>query len=189
MTHALVPFTHDESYSTLLLGSAVSPGIVRLAGHDRFKNWDIQSAKGQVGATSKLNGDDIGQFEATFYLVTDDPTDPLNDFHKWEDFQRLIQSMTNGATPTALPIYHPDLARNKFTEVSSGGIGGMIHDGNGGAFVTVKFIEYKPPKKKVARKAKAKPGVRQGTTILVKPDPNAKAKAELDALIAVAKQP
>ena len=189
MTHAMIPYIHDESYSTLLLGSAISPGVVTLSGHDRYKKWDTKEAKGQSGATSQLNGDPIGQFDASFYLVVDDLTEDPNQFDLWEDFQRLIESMTNGSAPIALPIWHPDLARNGFTEVSSGGVGGMIHDGRGGAIVVVKFIEYKPPKKKVTRKAKAKPGVRRGVTTLQKPDPNAKAKAELDALVEEARQP
>ena len=137
-------------------------------------------------------GDPIGQFTATFYLAEFGPNGaPTNDFENWEDFQRLIESMTNGPTPIALPIYHPDLARNKFAEVSSGGVGGLVHDGNGGATVTVKFIEYKPPKPKPAAVAKAKPGGGKAAAPgkPAKPDPNAAAKAELAQLTALARQP
>lgn len=183
------PYEQGDDLDFIVLGFTPSPGRVVLSGHDRWENWDIQKAKGQTGATSKLNGRDVGAFTATFYLAHDDLNDSeTNDFDRWEEFQRLIESMTAGPTPIALPIYHPDLARNKFTEVSSGGVGGLVHDGKGGATVAVKFVEYKPAKPKPAAGAKAKPGA-SPTGAPKKPDPNAAAKAELAALIAEAKKP
>lgn len=184
------PYEQGEDLDFIVLGITPSPGRVTLSGHDRWKNWDVQKAKGQVGASSQLNGDDVGTFTATFYLAHDDLTDTeTDDFARWNDFQRLIESMTNGPKPVAMPIYHPDLARNGFTEVSSGGVGGLVHDGKGGATVVVKFIEYKPPKPKPAAKAAAKPGSDGAGGKPAKPDPNAAAKAQLAALVAEAKKP
>jgi hypothetical protein len=185
-----LPYDLDEDISTLVLGTMRSPGVVKLSGHNRNKDWDVKAAKGQTGASSSLNGDPVGQFEAEFYLAGDD-VDSVNgpsDFDVWEDFQRLIESTTNGPTPIALPIYHPDLARNKFTEVTNGGVGGMIHDGKGGAIVKVKFLEYRPPKPKPAAKAQPKPGGDNGAGP-TKPDPNAKAKEELRRLREKANEP
>lgn len=182
------PYEQSEDLDFIVLGLTPSPGRVTLSGHDRWKNWDEQKAKGTVGASNKLNGDDLGKFTATFYLAHDNLDDnETNDFELWEEFQRLIESMTNGPHPIALPIYHPDLARNKFTDVSSGGIGGLVHDGKGGATVVVKFVEYKPAKPKPAAGATAKPGATSGPK--AKPDPNAAAKAQLAALVAEAKKP
>lgn len=185
------PYELDEDLDFIVLGVTPSPGMVKLSGHDRFKNWDVQGAKGTTGASSNLNGDPIGQFTATFYLASfDDKGLPTGDFENWENFRRLIESMTDGPTPTAMPIYHPDLAANKFSEVSSGGIGGAVHDGLGGVSYAVKFIEYKPPKAKPSGKAVAKPagggaaggGGQFGPPPPPPPDPNAAAKAELAAL-------
>lgn len=192
------PYDLDEDYSHIILGTVMSPGIVTLSGHDRTKAWDIQPAKGTTGASSLLNGDPVGQFTASFQLSDDSP-DPdseefLNDFERWERFQLMLEAMLAGPTPVALPIYHPDLVRNHFTEVTVAAIGGMRHDGRGGATVEVKFIEYKPPKPKRAAKAAAKPatqgpsyGEQFGPPPPPKPDPNAEAKAELAALLAQAK--
>jgi len=140
-----------------------------------------------------LNGDPVGEFRASFLLADDAIEDTgLTQFDEWEAFQALLESMTAGATPIALPIYHPDLALNQFTEVTIKSIGGMLHDGKGGATVIIDFIEYKPPKKKKASGAKAKassPTARVGTTTLNVVDPNAAAKAQLAGLLDEANRP
>jgi len=180
------PYDLDDELSVIVLGTARSPGKVTLSGHDRAKQWDVKGAKGSTGASSALEGDPIGSFEATFELAGDD-VDGRTDFDEWEDFQRLIESTTSGPKPVALPVYHPDLARNRFTEVVNGGIGGMIHDGKGGAIVKVKFLEYKPPKPKPAAKAQPKPGASGAASTATskpsKPDPNAARKQELNRLL------
>ena len=182
------PFIYDEEYSAILLGTARSPGTVTLSGHDRAQNWDVKAAKGQTGASSDLGGAPVGTFKASFYLASDNLDDgELDDFDRWDTFQFLLEAMLNQPSPTALPIYHPDLARNHFTEVAVKSIGGMVHDGKGGATVVVEFIEYKPPKPKPASKAKAKAGA--STAKAAKPDPNAKAKATLAGLLAEARKP
>lgn len=192
------PYDLGEDLDFLVLGTMPSPGMLKLSGHDRFKNWDIQAAKGSTGASSNLNGDPIGQFTATFYLATyAELGQATGDFENWENFRRLIESTTDGPTPIALPIYHPRLAEQKFTEVSSGGISGAVEDGLGGVAYTVKFLEYSPPKAKPSGKAKAKPagalaaanGGQFGPPPPPPIDPNAQAKAELLALTTAARVP
>ncbi len=191
------PLEQGEDLDFLVLGYTPSPGKLTLSGHDRFKNWDIQAAKGTTGASSNLNGDPIGQFTATFYLASfNESGQPSGDFENWDNFRKLIESMTNGPKPIALPVYHPDLAENGFTEVSSGGISGAVHDGKGGKTYTVKFLEYKPPKPKPSSKAKAKPagtvtptGGPFGPPPPPPPDPNAAAKKELAGLLEEARKP
>jgi len=183
------PYEFPELFDRILLGTVWSPGVVRLSGHDRDKSWDNKQAKGQSGATTTLNGDPIGEFQATFELVDDYETG-IDEIAEWEEFQRLIESTTNGPAPVALPIYHPDLARNRYTEVTNASVGGMIHTSQGKAIVTVKFQEYRPPKPKPPAKPQAKPG--GGGTVPGKParpDPNAAAKAELAGLLEEAKKP
>jgi len=184
------PAEQGEDLDFLVLGFTPSPGALTLSGHDRWKNWDVQAAKGTTGASSNLNGDPIGTFTAAFHLASFQADGlPSSDFDAWETFRRVVESMTNGPTPIALPIYHPDLAENGFTEVSSGGISGAVHDGKGGKTYTIKFIEYKPPKKKPSAKATAKPAGSPAGNPATPPDPNAKAKAELAALLAEARRP
>ena len=123
----------------------------------------------------------------TFFIVND-PASAVDEFAAWDEYQALIESTTAGATPLALPVYEPDLARNRYTAVCNGGIGGMVHDGNGGASVKVKFVEHRPPKKTPVAKPTSKPGsgAANGTgdaaSAAKRPDPNAAGKAEIARL-------
>lgn len=183
---------HDfpEIFNSIVLGGQVSPGKVTLSGHDRDQNWNVQQAKGQTGASSTLEAPPLGEFQASFELTSDSPYGEEDDFTRWDAFQRLIESTTNGPTPIALPIYHPDLARNGYTEVVNRGIGGMVRDSRGGGVVQVKFGEHRPPKAKPAKKAAAKPAASSsGGAAQAKPDPNAAAKRELEGLLEEAKRP
>lgn len=177
------PYSNDEALSKIRLGTTLSPGVVTLSGHDAPKNWDIKQATGYVGATTTLHGDNIRQFEASFYLVADEWGDGPDDFEAWDAFRKIIDSCVNGPKPKALPIYHPDLAEQGITEVTSGGVMGAVHDGKGGKTIKVKFLQYKPKKKK---KAAPPAGAAPKTEA---PDPNAAAKAQLAALLAEAQKP
>jgi hypothetical protein len=183
------PYEDPELYAGILLGNVFSPGIVTLSGHDRKLDWDVQKAKGQDGASSKLTGVPIGTFRASFYL-----TDQL-DREDWDEFQRLIEGTIKGPTPVALPVYHPDLARNGFTDVvlGPGGISGMTHDSVGGSTVVVEFIEHRPPKPKPAATASSRATGSSATSNQGQAasdyDPNAARRAELAALTDQAREP
>src|SRR5690606_10891447 len=134
--------------------------------------------KGQTGAVTVNRGPANGGFTATFYLA--DETDVAG----WDSFSALIASTVEGPKPKALSVYHPDLARNKITDVVVESLGILNHDGKGGANVTVKFLDFRPPKPKPAKKAAAgAPAKRERL------DPNAARKAELAALLEQARSP
>lgn len=113
------------------------------------------------------------EFTATFYLLKDE-AQGIDDFAAWDPFQAVIDSTVSGAEPKALDVYHPDLARNRIKSICKGTVGGMTHDGKGGATVVVKLIEYKPPQKSG--------GAPSGSKTSTKNDPNAAALRELDRL-------
>lgn len=179
---ALHPY-FSQAYDKLLLGNLESPGIVTLSGHGRPQDWDVKKAKGTVGATTKHNGSTVAQFVAEFHLAGytgDEQGD--DDFAKWDAFQDLVHSLTSGPRPKAVPVYHPDLARNNITTVTNGEIGGMRHDGMGGALVQIKFLEYIPPRpRRVSSPERSSSTVREGVTTL-EADPNVVAKVELQGL-------
>jgi hypothetical protein len=175
------PRDYPDLYAQHVLGTAVSPGVVTFSGHDRQQTWDKQKAKGQKGATSKLDGEDIIEFQASYWLAT------TEDQLAWPAFRAVIRSTTH-PEPKALPIYHPDLAEQHITEVCQASIGGAIRDSKGGVTYLVKYIEFKPPK---SAPAKASSGGTAGSKAS-KPepyDPNRAAKRELDGLLDEAAKP
>ncbi len=169
------PYDNPELFESIVLAGVRSPGSVKLSGHDREVDWDIKTGSGTSGATTTLKAEKLVEFTATFYLVQD-IAQGVDDIELWPDFQDLIESSTNGKTPKALDIYHPDLAANRIKSVVKKSIGGVVHDGKGGQTIAVKFLEYRPPKPKGGSPSgsKSKPPS--------KPDPNAAAKAELEKL-------
>jgi hypothetical protein len=172
------PFDHSYLYDSIVLDGFTSPGVVTLSGHERAQKWDVKEGSGQDGGTTERKGSPPAQFTATFALVND----PLlgNQIDGWDLFQPVIERSTAGADPIALSIEHPDLARLGITAVVNGGIGGLVHDDKGGASVTVKLLEHRPPKPKGG-------GPKAATTKA--DDPNAAAKATLNALITEAESP
>lgn len=140
------PVDFPELYEGMYLAGVLSPGKLTLSGHDRVVDWDIKKGSGQSGATMTKRGEDPIEFTATFYLVQD-VSQGIDDFEAWPAFLDLINSTVNGKTPKALEVYHPDLIANDIKSIVKKSVGGVVHDGKGGQTITVKFIEYRPPKK------------------------------------------
>jgi hypothetical protein len=177
------PIDNESLYDAIVLAGKRSPGFVTLSAHDRNQKWDVKDADGAGGATTTYKGEQVAQFTASFYLVKD-PILQLDEFAEWEAFAAIIRSsLPNQGKPKALDIYHPDLAANDIKSVCQASIGGMTHDGKGGATVVVKFIEFRPAKKKGGTPAGSK------SAAAAKVDPNADLKAEIDALVAQARTP
>lgn len=172
------PHTHPELYRSIILGGVASPGVVTLSNCERQHGWEKQAPKGQAGEFTVNKGPKNSAVVAVFYLADD------TDFAGWDSYSAMLSSTVDGPKPKALSAYHPDLARNKITDLVVESIGILQHDGKGGAHVTVKLLEFRPPKPKPAAKAAA------GVPAKAKrADPNAAAKAELAALLEQAKQP
>ena len=163
---------NEDLYQSVVLKGTPSPGQVTLSGHDRKIEWDIKKGPSLNGATTTLKGIPPIEFTASFYMLRD-PSQGIDDYATWPAFLKLINSTLTGTKPTALDIYHPDLAANDIKSVCKASVGGATYDGTGGMTIAVKFQEYRPPKK-------------QGGTPLGSkksgPDPNAAAKAEIARL-------
>ncbi len=141
------PFDDPELYSSIVVAGNRSPGQVTLSGHDRVIGWDVKKGTGQTGATTTRTSEDPIEFTCAFYLVQDDILG-IDDFAAWESFSSLFRASVAGTTPLALDIYHPDLAANDIKSVVLKSFGGVVHDDKGGQTVSVKLLEYRPPKPK-----------------------------------------
>lgn len=178
------PYEAAESLDTLIFGDMVCPGIVRIEGlMTSDPKWENRKAAGNLGANTVLHGDDPREFTAVVKLSGDQLDEENDEFDRWIDFTTLVMSTTSGATPFALPIYHPDIAGARITEAVNRGVSALVYDGLGGAEGRIKFGEFRPLKRKPPESAEA----RQGRPD--RPDPNAARKAELEAALAEASAP
>lgn len=168
---------NPELYEGIELAGVRSPGQVTLSGHDRAIGWDVKKGPGQTGATTNRTSEDPIEFVASFYLVKDDGQG-IDDFAAWESFLELARSTIAGATPKALDIYHPDLARNDIKSVVLAKVHGVVHDNVGGETHALSFLEYRPPKKKGGAPKGSKSKSPTGTGA----DPDAAALAEIERL-------
>jgi hypothetical protein len=177
----------SETSDYLLLGGKRTPGSVKLSGHGRAEKWDVKEGDGQGGATVTYKGEELSKFTATFELGDGDDYD---DFADWDAFVPILRRATGAKEPSALDVFHPDLARLDIKSVVVTKIGGLVHDGKGGATVAVDFLEYRPPVPKggTPNGSSANAGAAGGAAGGAQ-DPNADAQAEIDALLEEAKKP
>lgn len=154
------PIQDPDLFEHIILADKISPGLAILSGHERVVKWDVKEGNGQDGGSTTLKGFPPGSFTVNFYLTKDESFD-VDEFADWEPFADLIWSTVRGKTPKALDIYHPDLARNDYKSVTLGKMGGLVHDGKGGANIAVLFQEYRPPKPKGGSPRKPVPSPRE----------------------------
>lgn len=174
------PYQHTDLFTSLLIdGYGWTPGTVTITGGDRKRSWETQRPKGTSGEVTIDHGPKNSEFTATFFFAT------FEELDRWEELHRFLHSTVSGTKPKTFMIGHPDLTRNHILDVVVESIGKLTHDGKGGASVTVKFLEFRPPKRRPA----AKPTTASRKLATSPPDPNAAAKAELAALLEQAKAP
>lgn len=165
----LNPIAQEALFDSILLAGVFSPGVVTISGHKRVQKYDVKEADGSAGASVTRKGESLSEFTCTFKLSID-PVLGIDDFAAWDDFLLLLKSCTAKKDPVALAIYHPDLMALDIGNVVPKEIGGLQHDGKGGATVSVVFLEYLAPKPK-SGSPKPKGG---------KADPNADIKKQID---------
>lgn len=163
------PLEDEDLYNQFKLGGILSPGQVqKIEGHESPVKWDVKNAKGQSGASVTLKEIPLREPKVTLFLAD------LDDINAWPAFRKVIDSTVAGATPTALDIYHPDLAEHGISSVVKANIAGPVHDGKGGQTYVITFQEYRPPKPKSGSPSGAKKTQKKEN------DPDAAALAELE---------
>lgn len=182
----LNPVNNEDIYSSIIFGQFRSPGRCVLSGWSRTVEWERVSGGGQDGESTKRKGKKGATGTITFHLALD-PSDAVDEFTQWTSFQGILEQSQDKSI--AYDVYHPDLTALGITSLVVESIGQMTHDGLGGATIAVTLLEYRPPKPKPAAKPTPKGGASPPGATAPKPDPNAAAKATLDALLAKAKAP
>lgn len=175
MTNA---FDNPELYESIRLAGVTSPGVVTLTGHDRDHGWDVKKGPGQSGASTERTSEDPIEFECSFFLVRD-LTRGIDQIAQWPAFLAVARSSISGPEPKALDVYHPDLASNDIKSVVLRKVLGVTRPPTGGEIRKIRFLEYRPAKKKGG----APSGSKAKKLDPKKPDPDQAALDELDRLI------
>lgn len=177
------PADSHELFDSIVFDGVRSPGIVTVSGFEREQNLDVKESDGQKGATTTWKGEKVAKGTLSFYLVRNDD---VNEFELWDAFAALWWATVppkSGKKPVAKDVYHPDLARNHVTSLILSKMGKIVHDGRGGAAVTIDASEYYPPKPAAA-------GGASGSKPKTDPnDPISQATAELNNLLNTASKP
>ncbi len=169
------PATDIELYFGIRCAGRMSPGTVKISGHTDTLDIRKSTVQGNTHQRHVFAGSVPSAWQATFYLANPAQVDA------WEEFQTHLESYRK-PKPKHFEVVHPDLARVGITRTTCLEIGGFVHDGLNGAYVTVKFLEYRPTATRdvlLASGGKDKPG--GSNTGPGGDDPNAERKRRLEA--------
>jgi hypothetical protein len=134
------PFTDPGGWSRCVLGGMTTPGLCEID-CPRENGWDIKTGKGADGGICTFVGrPPIKDIKATFTAWE------IEHFEAWDLLLPLLKyAPTKGQPVTALPIYHPALAKLDVTAVVVTKLTNWKHAGDGEWTFEVTFVEYRPP--------------------------------------------
>jgi len=192
LANSFSPFAFEWLWNKLYVADVLTPGRVKITGHAMEVKWDIKAGDGQDGASTTRKGLQPAAFTTTFQLALDFEQN-VDEFAEWDRFVPILQASFVPENPSALTIYHPDLATLQIVSAVVKKIHGLVHDGKGGATVKVDWLEYRPPRPKKAKSpTKTKGGLAGssgvGGTFTDKSNPNADLDKEIQDLLLQAKQ-
>jgi hypothetical protein len=134
------------SHNYVIVAGIRSPGRARLTGVEAPFQWDVIPSYGREGAKTIFKGRGIAKPTLTLWFTSKaDPATGLTDFVQWELFKRVLQPPKPGK-PFMFEMSHPLLTAADIKAVSVESIGEPERQDNGVWVVTIKLIEYRPPK-------------------------------------------
>jgi hypothetical protein len=180
------PVDDPDLYDCFFLAGIQSPGVCKMNVPETDEGWEKQESKGNSGGETIHNGRKLIEFDAELYLWKETWQKGFQDwFEAWEQFKPILSKPVAKNANKALDIYHPQLEGLGIGSVVVKGWTEPVPDGQGGATVKIKFLQYAPPKPKAAGKPKGSAGAGGGGAggANEKPDPNADVKAQIAAQI------
>ncbi len=143
----VAPYRDPQSYDCPIVAGQRWPGAARVSGCERTYEWQINKGKGKSGATTNYQGEGLAEPEITFVLWEGyDGESRCDYFAEWERY-KVVFDIPDQGDPPALPIEHPQFALAKIGPCSVKKVGDLQFQADGSATVTVKLLQFKPPKK------------------------------------------
>ena len=151
----------SNDHNVVYVNGIASPGRAQLTGVEAPFNWDVQTSYGREGAITIFKGRGIAKpvLTLTFW-------DPLH-FVAWDLWKRLLEPPTR-FKPLMISMRHPLLTSAGIEAVSVESIGEPVRQPNGFWIVTIKLIEYRPPKPALVKPRGAIPSPDKGVPIAPK---------------------
>lgn len=132
-------FAAADPEDHIVLAGRMSPGVCAIGDTGRPFKWDKKDAKGSSGATNTYQGEDLAEFDIVFSFW-----DWATQKAEWDNFAKLLPP--SSPKPTALDIYHAELAAINVHSVVVTLIGKPVRASNGLRTVKVSFQQYREPK-------------------------------------------
>lgn len=151
------PNVFPALYDVVIVGGIVSPGVAKLSGFARAYEWDVKKGKGSAGATITAQGEAPAKGTITLSLWESGLGPNGRDhFAEWDTLRQLL-AQPSGKTVTAHDVFHPYLQDIGVTSIVVEELGSLEPKGGGLFDVSIKVLEYKPPKKTGGTPAASKP--------------------------------
>lgn len=135
------PIDDPESWHVATIAGEDTPGVCKVEGADRVRNYDKKTGPGRSGVTQTFRGKGIVELTLTIQIWTADQWDA------WEDFASFLKPFAD--TGKAVDFFHgaiDSLDASKFV-ITSLGEPKQAREGDTLFLATIKLSEYTPPPK------------------------------------------
>jgi hypothetical protein len=145
------PISRPVDY--ILLAGKKSPGLAEVVGASSPRKLKKLEGYALSGGFVLFRGNALAEFSVKLRLYT------VEDWAAWYEFKPLVDKVPVGERAKALSIWHPHLEDLKIASVLVGDVTQPEQTNNGEWTITIKFCEYREPKRELGKPegAKVKP--------------------------------
>lgn len=139
-TATLNPIDHAQDFDWVTIDGARNPGIAEISGASRSYEWQVYKAQGTQGAETRFSQIPPAKFsiKLRFWLA--------EHFRAWATWSARLKYDPTKRRPGVFTIYYPTLADLGIQRCTTEEIGAITSEGKGLWSVTIKLLEYYPPK-------------------------------------------
>lgn len=136
------PISNPQAYDVVVIGGLVTPGIAVVGAPSASYKWDVKSGPGSDGGTVTFQGIPPRSFTVEITLWEKEH------FSQLDELRSMIAPAEHGIEPPAYDIAHPSLSQVGISSVVVEDFPPAARSGKGIWKTSIKFIEYRPARKK-----------------------------------------
>lgn len=136
------PISNPGAFDVVVIGGMTTPGIATVGAPSPAYKWDVKSGPGTSGGTITYQGNPPRSFtiEVTIWQK--------EHFGQLDELRAMIAPAEKGLEPPAYDIAHPSLSKVGIRSVVCEDFPPESKNGKGLWKTSIKFIEYRPAKKR-----------------------------------------